>query len=177
MRELLPERRLLLLIGAIQFANVLDFMMVMPLGPDFARTLAIPTARLGLVGASYTAAAAVAGIVGALVLDRFDRRRALAVVLGGLAVGTVSGALATSFASMLAARVVAGAFGGPATSLSLAIISDVVAPERRGRAMGAVMGGFAAASVLGVPAGLELARMREAARLARVEATGAAAGP
>jgi predicted MFS family arabinose efflux permease len=159
MRGPLPERRLLLLIGAVQFVNVLDFMMVMPLGPDFARALGISTARLGLVGASYTAAAALAGIVGALVLDRFDRRTALGVVLCGLAVGTSSGALATGLASMLAARVLAGAFGGPAMSLSLAIVSDVVAPERRGRAMGAVMGGFAAASVLGVPAGLELARV------------------
>jgi predicted MFS family arabinose efflux permease len=59
----------------------------------------------------------------------------------------------------VAARVVAGAFGGPATALALAIIGEVVPPERRGRALGAVMGAFAVASVLGVPAGLELARL------------------
>ncbi len=159
MRGTLSERRLLLLIGAVQFANVLDFMMVLPLGPDFARALSIPTSKLGLVGASYTAAAAFSGIVGAWVLDRFDRRKALAVVLVGLAIGTASGAFATSLESMLGARLLAGAFGGPATSLSLAIVSDVVPAERRGRAMGAVMGGFAVASVLGVPAGLELAQL------------------
>ncbi|WP_242343000.1 MFS transporter [Anaeromyxobacter terrae] len=159
MRQGLTERRLLLVIGAIQFVNVLDFMMVMPLGPDFARALGIPNAKLGLVGASYTAAAALTGIVGALVLDRFDRRKALGVVLAGLVVGTAAGAFATSLESMLAARLLAGAFGGPATSLSLAVVSDVVPPERRGRAMGAVMGAFALASVLGVPAGLELARI------------------
>jgi predicted MFS family arabinose efflux permease len=55
--------------------------------------------------------------------------------------------------------VLAGAFGGPAAALALAIISDVVPAERRGRAMGIVMGAFSAASVLGVPAGLELARI------------------
>ena len=159
MRGALPEHRLLLLIGAVQFVNVLDFMMVLPLGPDFARALAIPTSRLGLVGASYTAAAALSGVLGAFVLDRFDRRKALGVVLGGLAIGTAAGAFATSLESMLAARLLAGAFGGPATSLSLAVISDVVPAERRGRAMGAVMGGFSVASVLGVPAGLELARV------------------
>ncbi|WP_242336761.1 MULTISPECIES: MFS transporter [Anaeromyxobacter] len=159
MRKRITERRLLLLIGAVQFVNVLDFMMVMPLGPDFARALGIPNARLGLVGASYTAAAALSGVLGALILDRFDRRKALGVVLGGLVVGTAAGAFATSLSSMLGARILAGAFGGPATSLSLAIISDVVPAERRGRAMGAVMGAFALASVLGVPAGLELARL------------------
>jgi predicted MFS family arabinose efflux permease len=158
MKRTLTERRLLLLIGAVQFVNVLDFMMVMPLGPDFARALGIANSRLGLVGAIYTAAAATSGMVGALVLDRFDRRKALAVALGGLVLGTASGAFATGLGSMLAARLVAGAFGGPATSLALAIVSDVVPSERRGRALGAVMGAFAVASVLGVPAGLELAR-------------------
>jgi predicted MFS family arabinose efflux permease len=159
MPNAIPERRLLLLIGAVLFVNILDFMMVIPLGPDFARALGIPTAQLGLVGASYTAAAALAGMLGSLVLDRFDRRKALAVVLGGLVIGTAAGAFATGLPSMLAARIIAGAFGGPATSLALAIVSDVVPAERRGRAMGSVMGAFAVASVLGVPAGLELAQL------------------
>jgi predicted MFS family arabinose efflux permease len=155
----LSERKLIFLIGAVQFINTLDFMMVMPLGPDFARSLGIPSSQLGLIGGSYTAAAAVAGIAGAFFLDRFDRRRALAVALAGLVLGTAAGGLATGLPTLLAARVVAGLFGGPATSLALAIVADAVPPERRGRAMGAVAGSFAIASVLGVPAGLELARL------------------
>ena len=159
MRPPLAERRLLLVIGAVQFVNVLDFMMVLPLGPDFARALAIPTSKLGLIGGSYTAAAALSGVLGALILDRFDRRKALGVALSGLVLGTVAGAFATGLASMLAARILAGAFGGPTAALSLAVVGDVVPPERRGRAMGAVLGAFAVSSVLGVPAGLELARL------------------
>ena len=153
------ERELLLILAAVQFVNVLDFMMVMPLGPDVARSIGIPASQLGIVGASYTAAAAVTGVIGAFFLDRFDRRWALAVALAGLAVGTAAGGLATGMPSLVAARVLAGAFGGPATSLALAIIGDVVPPERRGRAIGLVMGAFAVASVLGVPVGLELARL------------------
>src|SRR5918993_1443709 len=158
MNQAWSERRVLPLLAAVMFVNVLDFMMVMPLGPDFSAALGIPLPRLGLVGGSYTAAAAVSGVVGMLLLDRFDRRKALAVALFGLVMGTVAGGFATGLGSMLAARVLAGAFGGPAAALSLAIIADVVPPERRGRAMGIVMGAFSAASVLGVPAGLELAR-------------------
>jgi predicted MFS family arabinose efflux permease len=153
------ERRLLLLVGSVQFVNVLDFMMVIPLGPDFARALGIPSSALGLVAASYAVAAALSGAFGALFLDRFGRRKALAVALCGLVIATSAGALATSLGSMVLARLLAGAFGGPATSLTLAIISDVVPPDRRGRAMGAVMGAFSVASVLGVPASLELARL------------------
>lgn len=148
----------MLLVGAIQFVNVLDFMMVMPLGPDFAAALEIPTSHIGIVGGSYTAAAAVAGVLGSLFLDRFDRRFALAFAMLGLVIGTALGGFAVGLWSLLLARVVAGAFGGPATSLSLAVIADAVPPERRGKAMGAVMAAFSVASVLGVPAGLELGR-------------------
>src|SRR2546426_12413880 len=60
------ERAILFLVGAVQFINVLDFMMVMPLGPDFAAHLGIPTSHLGYIGGSYVAAAAVAGLLGGL---------------------------------------------------------------------------------------------------------------
>jgi predicted MFS family arabinose efflux permease len=98
-------------------------------------------------------------MLGALILDRFDRKKALAFAMLGLVIGTAAGGLATGLGSLLAARVIAGAFGGPASAVSMAIIADVIPAERRGRAMGAVMGAFSVASVLGVPAGLELARL------------------
>jgi predicted MFS family arabinose efflux permease len=146
-------------VGAVQFVNILDFVIVMPLGPDFAAALGISTSHIGVIGGSYTASAAVAGVVGSLFLDRFDRRAALGVAMLGLMLGTAAGGLATGLWSLLGARLLAGAFGGPATSIALAMIADTVPLERRGKAMGAVMGAFAAASVLGVPAGLELARL------------------
>lgn len=148
------ERRVIVLVALVQLVNVLDFVMVMPLGQDFARALAIDEAQLGWVGGSYTAAAAVTGLLGARFLDRFDRRSALAVAMLGLVVATAAGGLATGLPSMMAARVVAGAFGGPATSVAMAIVADVVPPERRGKAMGVVMAAFSVASVIGVPAGL-----------------------
>lgn len=152
------ERTIVFLVGAVQFVNILDFIMVMPLGPDFAIGLGIPAAHLGYIGGSYTAAAAVSGLAGALFLDRFDRRSALGVAMLGLVLGTLAGGFATSLSTLIAARIVAGLFGGPATSISLSIIADIIPAERRGRALGAVMGAFSVASVLGVPAGLELAR-------------------
>ncbi len=153
------ERSIIFFVGAVQFVNVLDFMMVMPLGPDFAKGLGIDPTHLGYIGGSYTAAAAVSGLLGSLFLENFDRRKALGLAMLGLVIGTALGGMAWDLPSLIAARIVAGAFGGPATSLALAIIADRVPPERRGRAMGAVMSAFAVASTLGVPAGLELARL------------------
>jgi predicted MFS family arabinose efflux permease len=152
------ERSIIFLLGAVQFINILDFMMVMPLGPDFARALGISTSHIGILGGSYTAAAAVAGIAGATFLDRYDRRTALAVAMLGLAIGTLCGGMARGFWSLVGARVVAGAFGGPATALALAIVGDLVPTERRGKALGTVMMASSVSSILGVPAGLEMAR-------------------
>jgi len=153
------ERALIALVGAIQFVNVLEFMIVMPMGPDFARALGIPASELGLVGGSYTAAACVAGLAGSFFLDRFPRRSVLVATMAGLSLATLACALAVDLPTLLLARVAAGVFGGPATAVAIAIVTDAIPPERRGRAMGAVMGAFSAASVLGVPLGLELARL------------------
>ena len=134
-------------------------MMVMPLGPDFARALGISTAHLGLIAGSYTAAAAVAGIA----------RRALPRSLRSAQGAGRGDARAWSSAprrarsrrvctSLVIARAIAGAFGGPG-DLDRRCRSSPTScrPARRGRAMGAVMGAFSVASVLGVPLRLELA--------------------
>ncbi|HYH98342.1 MFS transporter, partial [Hyalangium sp.] len=151
------ERAVIFLIGAVQFVNILDFVMVMPLGPDFARGLGIDSSHIGYIAGSYTAAASVAGLVGGYFLDRFDRRKALAVCMLGLVLATGAGGLAMGLPSLMFARVLAGLFGGPATSLAMAIVAELIPVERRGRAMGAVMGAFSVASVVGVPLALEVA--------------------
>lgn len=155
------ERSILFMVGAVQFVNILDFMMVMPLGPDFAPTLGITNSQLGWVGGSYTAAAAIAGILSSLFIDRLDRKKALLFCLLGLSVATVLGGFAWNFSSLLWARVCAGLFGGPATSLAWSIVADVVEPARRGQAMGKVMGAFSIASIVGVPFGLEMAKLND----------------
>src|SRR4051812_9771343 len=159
MRPSISERKLVFLIGSVQLLLTLDFTLVLPLGPDFAKALAIPTSQLGLVGASYNAAEAVVAIAGAFFLDRFDRRRALAVALTGLVIGTAASGLSTGLVSLVATRAFAGVFGGVAETLVYTIVIDAVAPERRGRAIGAIASTTAVASVLGVPAGLELAHL------------------
>lgn len=151
------ERRVVFLVGAVQFVNILDFTIVMPLGPDFTRALGIPSSNIGYITAAYTVAAAVIGFLGSFFLDRFDRRAALAVCLVGLGAGTAAAGLAGDLPSLLAARLLAGLFGGPATSLAMSIIADVIPRERRGKAMGAVAGALSVAQVVGIPAGLRLA--------------------
>src|SRR5258706_8086542 len=153
------ETAIVLIIAAVQFINILDFMMVAPLGRDLAGPLHFDESRIGLVTGSYTAAAALAGFAGSFFLDRFDRRVALSVSLFGLACGTAAGGLARNLDELMMARVIAGTFGGPAPSVALAVIADQVPPERRGRPMGPGMGALSLAQLLGVPGGLWLSRL------------------
>ena len=154
----LSERRLVALISAVQFVNVLDFMIVMPLGPDFAVALGIPASDLGVINGSYTLAAGAVGILASPYLDRFDRRTSLIYCIFGLVLGTALGGCAQGLLSLIAARILAGACGGPAVSLSYSIVADAIPPHRLGRAMGSVLGTYAIASVFGVPAALQLSQ-------------------
>lgn len=148
---------IIFVVAALQFVNILDFVIVMPIGPRLAQALDFPSSHLPWMNGSYTATASVMGLLGALFLDRFDRRKAVGVAVLGLVIGTALCGFAESFTTLLVARSVAGAFGGPATSLCFAIIADTIPNHVRGKAMGTVMGAFSVASVFGVPAGLWMA--------------------
>jgi predicted MFS family arabinose efflux permease len=148
------ERLVLFILAAVQFTTIVDFMIVMPLGPQLMRTLAIGPAQFGLIVSSYTFAAGVGGLVASAIVDRFARRTTFIVQYTGFLVGTFCCALAPNYALLALARVVTGAFGGILGGVSMAIIGDVFPEERRGRATGSLMTGFALASVAGVPIGL-----------------------
>lgn len=153
------ERGVVGLVAAIQFIVIVDFMMVAPLGPDLAVAIGMPTSQIGLVVGSYTLAAASGSLLAASWLDRLDRRAAVVGALLGQAVGAVCAVFAWNLETLIAARILGGLFAGPATSAAFAILLDAVPVERRGRAIGAVMGAFSLAAILGVPVGLELARV------------------
>lgn len=151
------ERRTVCLVAAVMFVTMVDGIMVFPLGPLFSSSLGVPLSDIGLLSAAYVGAACVSGLLASLVLDRLDRRQALAWTMGGLFLGTVAAGMATDFHSLMAGRVIAGLFGGPASAIAMAIVGDNVAVERRGQAMGLVSNAFSLASIAGVPLGLQLA--------------------
>ncbi len=150
------ERIVLLVLAAVQFISIVDFMVVMPLGPELMRKLDIRPAGFGLIVSSYTFAASIAGLVTSAIVDRYSRRAAFLTLFTGFLIGTIFCGLAPSYHFLLAARVVTGAFGGILGGMSMAIIGDVFPEERRGQATASLMLGFALATIVGVPAGLSL---------------------
>lgn len=147
---------ILLALAALQFIGIVDFMIVMPLGPQLLAGLGIDAQQFSRVVSAYTLSAGVAGFVVSPWLDRVPRKTAYLVSSLGLLAGTVACAFASNSQQLLAARCVTGAFGGVHGALALAIVADVVPPDRRGRANGMLMSAFAVASVAGVPIGIVL---------------------
>lgn len=155
------EKAILWTLSAINFIHIVDFMILMPLGPQLMRIFEIGPVEFSLLVSSYTFSAGISSFLGAFFLDRFDRKKILIWVYVGFMIGTLGCALSPSYGVLLIARVVSGIFGGLTSALILAIIGDLIPNERRGRAMGLVMAAFSFASVMGVPLGLFLASLSD----------------
>ncbi|HJV50236.1 MAG TPA: MFS transporter [Noviherbaspirillum sp.] len=151
------ERLFLLVLAGMQFTHILDFMIMMPLGPQLIRVLHIDTRQFGLLLSSYTFAAAASGLLAATYVDRFDRRRLMLTLYALFIAATLCCGLAPGYAALLAARALAGAFGGILGAMVQTMVADVVPFERRGQAMGTIMAAFSMSTVAGVPLGLFLA--------------------
>ena len=144
------------MLAFLQFAVILDFMLMAPLGALIMPSLSITPAQFGSVVSAYAFAAGASGLLTAGFADRFDRKKLLLFFYAGFIAGTAWCGLAQSFPSLLMARVVTGLFGGVIGSVVLAIATDLFAPQMRGRVMGFIQTAFAASQVLGIPIGIYL---------------------
>src|SRR5262245_6187566 len=152
------ERTLLLLLAAVQFTHILDFMVMMPLGQQLMRELGIGPAQFSQLVAAYTISAGVVGFLTAPFMDRHDRKKILLIVYAGFTLGTLACGLSHDATQLLMARAICGAFGGVSGATIMSILSDIVPPQRRAAGMGIIMAAFAVAAALGVPIGLYLAQ-------------------
>ncbi|MDZ4821988.1 MAG: MFS transporter [Flavobacteriales bacterium] len=157
------ERLLLLLLGAIQFTNIIDFMIMMPMGDILKKQLHITPSQYGWLVASYGLAAGVTAFLGVFYLDNIGRKKALLTAYAGFILGTISSAIVPNTSNpelnywlFIGTRVLTGITGGLLGGLVLSIVGDVIPFERRGRAMAVVMIAFSLASILGVPLALIL---------------------
>ena len=150
---------LLFLLAAINFTHILDFMIIMPLGNYLMPYFHISTQQFSLIVSSYSYAAFTSGIIAAFVIDNFDRKNSLLFGYTGFIIGTFLCGIAPNYQLLIAARVLAGLFGGLIGAQVLSIVADSFSYEKRGQAMGYLMAAFSVASVAGVPISLYIANL------------------
>src|SRR3954469_17421292 len=116
---------LLLVLAGAQFSHVLDFVIMMPLGPEFIDEWSISPQQFGFLVSIYTFSGAICSFLGAFWVDRFDRKTALIRLYCGFTLGTIACALAPSYLFMLLGRAITGAFGGIMGAVVFSIVGDI----------------------------------------------------
>ena len=157
MRYSRQESLLLASLAGAKFTHIIDFMVLMPLGPLLMRNFDISAQQFGYLVASYTISAGIAVLISAFFIDRMPRRLSLLVVYTGFILGTLACGLSNSYELLMAARMLTGVFGGMLNALILSSVGDTFPLEKRAGAMGLVMGAFSAAAAFGVPFGIYMA--------------------
>ena len=139
--DLTPEqRRVVYTLGFCGLVSAADNWFVSPALPAIASALGVAASAATIVLTAYLVPYGLLQPVCGTLGDRFGRLRVLHVIVAGLAAGTFLCAVAPTLPLLVAARVVTGCFAAGIIAVSQAHVGDVVGPERRGAAVGVLMG-------------------------------------
>jgi MFS transporter, DHA1 family, inner membrane transport protein len=151
------QKLILYLLACVQFTNIMDFMIMMPMGPILMKAFDISAREYSFLVSAYSISAGICGFIAAFFVDKFDRKNVLTIAYVGFLIGTFACAIAPTYTMLMLARIVAGVFGGVLGSQVIAIVGDTISYEHRAEGMAIIMAAFSTASVLGVPLGMYLA--------------------
>src|SRR5436190_22256763 len=79
------EWGLILVLVAIHFTHMVDFVIIMPLGGRLMAELALTPGQFGQIVSAYAWAAGIASLAASFVVDRFDRKAVLLTMYAGFA--------------------------------------------------------------------------------------------
>ncbi|MFB9578635.1 MFS transporter [Streptomyces yanii] len=145
--------RSLLVLTAAMFAIGTDSFVIAGILPNAAHSLGVDIGTAGWLISAYAFTYAILGPVMAAATTRWPRRTLFLSGLGIFVVGNLLTALVPDFGVALFARALAGLGGAMVTPTAVAAAAALAPPERRGRAISAVMAGLSAATALGAPLG------------------------
>ncbi|HEX3247769.1 MAG TPA: MFS transporter [Chloroflexota bacterium] len=154
-------RRLAVLI-AVNFVDMIGFMIVLPLLPFYALKLQATPETIGRLIASFSIAQLLAAPLWGRVSDRYGRRPALLIGLSASAIAYVVFGLANTVWLLFLSRLVQGA-GGGTTGVAQAYVADTVEPGDRARALGWLSAATSAGVMVGPAIGSFAARFGQAA--------------
>jgi predicted MFS family arabinose efflux permease len=148
---------LIAILASLQFIFAIDYILILPLGPQIMSDLSIGTAEYGLLIAVYTVSAAIMGFLSSFFIDTYPRKHILIIALITFMIGNVFFLLSDTFTGIVLSRILTGAFGGVLSSLVMIYIGDLFPLSKLGRNTSAIMISNAMAAIVGIPAALFIA--------------------
>jgi predicted MFS family arabinose efflux permease len=137
------------IIAATTFAASLSGRALDPVLPHVADEFAVSIASAAGFSAVFAFTFAIVQPVIGAAADMFGKARLMTICLVVLGVANILGALSNSYSMLFVTRVLAGIGSGGVFPVSLSLVSDLVAPDKRQLAMGRTLAGSMAGNLLG----------------------------
>jgi DHA1 family inner membrane transport protein len=135
------------------FAICTAELVIAGLLPAIAGDLGVSIPTAGLLITGYAIGVGVAGPILSLLTGRFSRKAVLCGIMAVFVVGNVLCALATSYWTLLGARLFLAAAHGLHFGVAIVVASRLAPSGREATAISVVIAGVSTATILGVPVG------------------------
>jgi MFS family permease len=142
-------RRLVLLVAVLVFVDTMLYAALTPLVPHFTHELGLSKLRAGILVAAYPAGALIGGLPGGAAAARLAPRRAVLVGLVGMSLASLGFALAGSFWTLFAARLVQGLGSAFTWAGAFSWLLAAAPRERRGQLIGSALGAAVFGAIFG----------------------------
>ncbi|MGC4116325.1 MAG: MFS transporter [Myxococcales bacterium] len=139
------------------FIDLLGFGIVLPLLPFYAEHYGATGVWVGALMAAYSAAQFLGAPLLGRLSDRYGRRPLLLLSLAGSALSLALSGVASSLSVLIAARALAGLFGG-SIATAQAYVADVTSEEERAKYLGLLGASIGLGFVFGPALGAALSR-------------------
>ena len=148
-----PNYRPLYFLALGTFAIGTEGFMIAAILPGMAADLAVTLATAGQLVTAFTLTYALSSPVLTALTGSVDRRKLLLSTMVLFVIGNVVAVAAANYWALLGARVILAIAAGLYVPNANAMAGALLPPEKRGRALAIISGGFSVAVALGVPAG------------------------
>jgi predicted MFS family arabinose efflux permease len=144
-----PDRRLVLTISAVLFADTMFYAAIAPLLPELVREVHLSKLSAGVLTASYPLGTLLGSLPAAVSTTRLGPKATVLAGLGMLAGSTIAFAFLGSAAALDAARLVEGVGGAFSWTGGIAMLIDAAAPDQRGALIGRALAAAVAGALVG----------------------------
>jgi predicted MFS family arabinose efflux permease len=144
----------LLWLGLGAFAIGTEAFMIAGLLPSLAHDLEVDLPAAGHLVTAFSLAYAIGAPLMAVLTAGLERRRLVAVAMGGFALANLLAALALGYIGLLAARLLLALSAATFMPAASGYAAGVGGLERRGRALSTITTGLTLAIIAGVPLGV-----------------------